>query len=166
MGKSSYIVFFILNLAGVAASAHHFIYQAGNTWLDWLRLDVMVIPLFLVMLAVLSRSTFLLNLSLPFLLYYGLVGQVDSPPIRQDTLIFRLSLLLAVIDVVYVIVVNLKLKVIWPIFWGLLGGVLLLLTYHRVQFGATIRMDLPVLKLYQGMLNMAEKAVSGQNVVK
>lgn len=163
MGKSGLIIILVLNLAAVASSAYYFLVKTGCSWLIWIEKDVTVVPLLLMGLAMLARSMFLLNLSLPFLVFYGLFCRLD--PHQAEALItIKLSLLLVMVNIIYIVVIDIKLRSFVPSFWGLFGGILLLLAYHRVQFGETIRLDLPVFKIYKGLVDLAEKAVSSQNV--
>ena len=148
MSKITIYIFVLLNLALVVYSAHFFLVDAGFSWKNWLtEKDVVAVPMVLFSIALIFRKMFLVNLSLPFLVIYGPVYFFYAGEITPAAFA-PLQFLLVVVDIIYICIADFNLKCWKYLFWGLLAGVILLLIYHRVQFGRSLNLKLPVLRLF------------------
>lgn len=155
MIKAVLILILLLNLAILGYSAFYFLLELGLPWTTWLNRDLRVVPLIIFTLAGLSGSLFLLNLSIPFLIVYGpLLFRAGSHTSLQ---LWEFYLLVVLIDIIYILATDFKLKSMRNIIWGLLVGCFLLIVYHRLQFGIDVNFKLPMLKVYQGMVDKAEE---------
>jgi len=149
------VIILLLNLAILLYSAFYFLLDLGLPWYTWLSRDLRVVPLMIFILAGISGSLFILNLSVPFLVFYGpLLFRSGVPSGLQ---LWEFYLLVVIIDIIYVLATDFKLKSTKSIIWGLLAGCFLAIVYHRIQFGIDVNFKAPMEKAYRGVVDKAEE---------
>lgn len=147
----------LANLLVLAYSARLFLGTFHYPLRLYLQVFRYAIPIALFILAAVSRSVFLLNSVVPFLVAYGPVYFL-----RSDNFTFllatQLSLLVILFDLVYSLAADRKVREFRSFFWGLLLGAVLLLGCHHLLFGIAPDLKLPILKTYDEMVREIDKA--------
>ena len=157
MKRGAVYLLILLNLAVLVYSARMFLGVFHYPFRLYLLVFRFAVPLALFIVAAVSGSVFLLNATVPFLVVYGPVHFLRSKDFTF-LLATQLSLLTVLIDLLYIIAANRKLKNYRSLFWGFLLGVILFFAYHKLQFGIDPNLTLPVLKVYGGLVKEIEKA--------
>ena len=147
----------LANLLVLAYSARLFLGTFHYPLRLYLQVFRYAIPIALFIVAAVSRSVFLLNSVVPFLVAYGPVYFL-----RSDNFTFllatQLSLLVILFDLVYSLAADRKVREFRSFFWGLLLGAVLLLGCHHLLFGIAPDLKLPILKTYDQVVGEIDKA--------
>lgn len=134
---------------------------SGETWGwdigPWLRGFPLALALLIITVACFSKSVFIANLSLPLLVYFGweLFNRSGG---EISLLLHDISLVLAGLDLLYVLGVNFRYRYWKELFWGLLAGLLVLFAFHKAVFGG-ISIEGNIMKLYDNSVEWLDRKV-------